>query len=448
LSEQATNKISRRALLKGGVLAAGAAVALPVLGSSLGQAAVSLPMRYASTKKTTISLVGLFFIPSELAAVREVINEFNAQSKTIYVQYVQSGWGAIGSKMTADFSSGDVPDLFQYYDAGLVPWAENGLLTNLKDLLPASTWANVVPGTLSVLTTANGVAGLPFETETPLVYYRPDLFTKAGITPATQANPWTWAELLANAKKLNDPKNGVWGVSADWASSEILFKNGLAWEAGADPIVAKDGSYSINVNDPGTKSAIEFCRSLFADGVATASIFNTDVVANFAAGHSAMLLRGAWARSDIGSDKGGATLDWACMPFVKGTKANLGTGAAQTLSIPSVSKNKEAAAEFLQWWGKPSNVAKICGASGQVPPNTEAVSLLKQSVGTTDYWNFALAESPDLQGQPFCPGWLPMLGTAWDPNMFKYFEGKISYAQFASTVNSEGTEAVQLAAGA
>ena len=110
---------------------------------------------------------------------------------------------------------------------------------------------------------------------------------------------------------------------------------------------------------------------------------------------------------------------------MKGTKANLGTGAAQTLSIPSTSKNKEAAAEFLQWWGKPANVAKICGASGQVPPNTEAVSLLKQSVGTTDYWNFALAESPDLQGQPFCPGWLPMLGPAWDPNMFKYFEGKI-----------------------
>lgn len=448
MSEEGTNRISRRTLLKGGVLAAGAAVALPALGSSLGQAAAAtLPMRFASTKKTTISLVGLFFIPSELAAVRQVINEFNAQSKTIFVQYVQSGWGAIGSKMTADFSSGDVPDLFQYYDAGLVPWADNGLLTNLKDLLPASTWANVVPGTLSVLTTPNGVAGLPFETETPLIYYRPDLFAKARITPATLANRWTWDELMANAKKLNDPKNQVWGVSANWASSEILFKNGLAWEAGANPIVAKGGSYSINVNDPGTKAAIEFCGKLFFDGLATTSTFNTDQVANFAAGHAAMLMRGAWARSSIGGDKGGAHLNWACMPFVKGTKANLGTGAAQTLSIPSTSKNKAAAAEFLQWWGKPANVAKICEASAQIPPNTEAVAMLKKSVGSTDYWNFALAESPDLQGQPLCPGWLPMLGSAWDPNMYEYFEGKMPFAQFASKVNSEGTEAVQLAAG-
>ena len=116
-------------------------------------------------------------------------------------------------------------------------------------------------------------------------------------------------------------------------------------------------------------------------------------------------------RSDIPSDKGGSTLKWAAMPFVAGPKANLGTGAAQTLSIPSIAKNKEAAAEFLTWWGKPANVAKISAASGQVPPNTAAVASLKTSVGATDYWNLALAESPDLQGEPFCPGWLPMLGT-------------------------------------
>ena len=141
-------------------------------------------------------------------------------------------------------------------------------------------------------------------------------------------------------------------------------------------------------------------------------------------------------------------MKWAAMPFVAGPKANLGTGAAETLSIPSIAKNKEAAAEFLTWWGQPANVAKICAASGQVPPNTAAVASLKTSVGATDYWNLALAESPDLQGQPFCPGWLPMLGTVWDPAMFDYYHGKSTYAEFASKVNSAGTQEVQLAAGA
>jgi multiple sugar transport system substrate-binding protein len=390
----------------------------------------------------------LFFIPTELAAAREIINEFNAQSKTIHVQYEQSSWGSIGSKMVAAFSSGDVPDLFQYYDAGLVPWAANGLLADLKKLMPASTWTDVVPGTLSVLTTVSkGVIGLPFETETPVIYYRTDLLSKAGITPATVTSRWTWDQLRSYAQKLNNPKSGVFGIHANWASSELLFKNGLAWEAGANPIVVKNGQYSINVNDPGTKATIEYVRSWFADGIADPHSFAIDDQAYFAAGHSAMLLRGAWARSVIPVDKGGSTLKWAVMPFVKGPKANLGTGAAQTLSIPSLAKNKEAAAEFLTWWGKPANVAKICQASAQVPPNSAAVAELKASVGTTDFWNIALSESPDLQGQPFCPGWLPMLGTVWDPAMYNYYLGKSTYAQFASTVNPAGTQAVQLAAG-
>ena len=405
-------------------------------------------MRYAGTKKTTLTLVGLFFIPSELAAARQIINEFNAQSKNIFVQYEQSSWGAIATKMTASFSSGDVPDLFQYYDAGLVPWAANGLLADLKKLMPASTWTNVVPGTLSVLTTASkGVIGLPFETETPVIYYRTDLLSKAGINPATLTTRWTWDQLRENAVKLHDPKNRVFGINANWSSSELLFKNGLAWEAGANPIKVSNGSYSINVNDPGTRATIEYVRSWFANGTADPHSFDLDNVAYFAAGHCAMLLRGAWARADIPSDKGGSTLKWGVMPFVKGPKANLGTGAAQALSIPSISKNKEAAAEFLAWWGKPANVAKICQASGQVPPNTAAVAMLKNSVGTTDFWNVALAESPDLQGEPFCPGWLPMLGTVWDPAMFNYYLGKSTYAEFASKVNSAGTQAVQLAAG-
>ena len=76
-------------------MAGASALVLPALSKAGG-----LRMR-AGASKTQLTLMGLFFIPSELAAAREIINEFNAQSKTIHVQYVQSSWGAIGSKMTA-----------------------------------------------------------------------------------------------------------------------------------------------------------------------------------------------------------------------------------------------------------------------------------------------------------------------------------------------------------
>ncbi len=134
--EPAPNSLTRRRFLQAGAVGAVSAIGLAALGKSVASVGKpeALPMRYASANKTQLSLYGLFFIPSELAAAREIINDFNAQSKTIFVQYVQSSWGAIGTKMTAAFSSGDVPDLFQYYDAGLVPWAANGLLADLKKL--------------------------------------------------------------------------------------------------------------------------------------------------------------------------------------------------------------------------------------------------------------------------------------------------------------------------
>src|SRR6202012_5483757 len=146
------------------------------------------------------------------------------------------------------------------------------------------------------------------ETETPVIYYRTDLLSKAGINPATLSTRWTWDQLRENAVKLNDHKSGVFGINANWSSSELLFKNGLAWEAGANPIKVSNGSYSINVNDPGTRATIEYVRSWFANGTADPHSFDIDNVAYFAAGHWAMLLRGAWARADIPSDKGGSTL--------------------------------------------------------------------------------------------------------------------------------------------
>src|ERR1700729_3129138 len=88
----AQKPITRRRFIQGGAMAGASALVLPALSKAGG-----LRMR-AGASKTQLTLMGLFFIPSELAAAREIINEFNAQSKTIHVQYVQSSWGAIGSK--------------------------------------------------------------------------------------------------------------------------------------------------------------------------------------------------------------------------------------------------------------------------------------------------------------------------------------------------------------
>ncbi|WDZ83784.1 ABC transporter substrate-binding protein [Micromonospora cathayae] len=432
--------LSRRHLLRAGALGA-AAVGLAACGNSGSDGTTT------SSGKTRVRLMGLFFLQDELAAARQIIDAFNAQSTTIEVQYVQQSWGTIDSKMTVAFSSGDVPELFHYYDAGLIPWGENGLLTDLKTLLPEDSWKNIIPGTLSSLTSpTKGVLGMPFETETPLIYYNTELFTANGIQPATLDNRWTWDQLRDTAARLSKPGDGMYGLSANWQAGEILFKNGLAWQAGAAPIKKDGDTFTIDANDPGTRASIDYLTDLFSRKIADPKGVDGDVVANFMTGSAAMLIRGAWARTQIPTVKG-AKVKWAAMPFVKGPQANLGSGAAQTLSIPAAAKNKEAAAEFLRWWSKPENIAKINQAAGQLPPDTAALDVLRSSTNGKDYWDAAIAETAELQGQPYCPGWVPMLGKVWNPAMFAVLKGTSTYDRFAQVVNKDGTAAVRAAAG-
>lgn len=48
---------------------------------------------------------------------------------------------------------------------------------------------------------------IPFHNSTPILYYNKTMFDRAGI----KQPPQTWAELLADAKKLTDESTGQWG---------------------------------------------------------------------------------------------------------------------------------------------------------------------------------------------------------------------------------------------
>jgi ABC-type glycerol-3-phosphate transport system substrate-binding protein len=431
--------LDRRSFLKYSALGAAA------IGGLAGCSASASGGAKGAKGKTKITMMGLFWVPPGIKAAKELVADFNAQSSTVEVEYVQSSWATIASKMTVAFSSGDVPDVFQYYDAGLVPWGQNGLLTDMRKVLPSSILSDINPGVLKAVTSPeHGVLGLPFESETPLIFYNTEMLKAAGIEAASAGDPWTWDQLRENARKLT--RGNVYGLSAYYSSTIILFKNGLGWQAGAKPINFENGKPTITASDDGDRNAIDYLQSIIADGSADPAGFAGDPVASFASGKSAMLILGAWARTLIPTYKGANNIKWAAMPFTTGVLPNLGSGAPQTLSIPKSSKNQEAAAEFIAFWAQHKNVASLCQREGQIPPSLTALDILTKQVGTTDYWPEALMRAKDLEGQPYCPGWLPMLSKDWDPGMFKVLKGQASYASFANTVATQGTADVQAAA--
>ncbi|HEV3082604.1 MAG TPA: sugar ABC transporter substrate-binding protein [Gemmataceae bacterium] len=83
----------------------------------------------------------------------------------------------------------------------------------LADLLPHAqsdkdwNWSDFQEAARDTVTFDKAVYGVPVVTEREMVYYRKDLFDKAGLKP-----PATLDELKAAAAKLNDPANGVAGI--------------------------------------------------------------------------------------------------------------------------------------------------------------------------------------------------------------------------------------------
>ena len=70
-------------------------------------------------------------------------------------------------------------------------------------------WKDFPKSTVDAVTlgSENSICGVPIVVEWQMLFYRKDLFEKAGVKV-----PATFAELEAAAKKLNDPANGICGI--------------------------------------------------------------------------------------------------------------------------------------------------------------------------------------------------------------------------------------------
>jgi multiple sugar transport system substrate-binding protein len=95
--------------------------------------------------------------------------------------------------------------------------------------------------------------GAPTNGNVLVLYYRSDLYKKAGLTV-----PKTWDDLMANAKKLQDPPN-VYGFVSRGTRESILFDFSpvlFSYGGGffADP---EKGDFSVTLNSPQGLQALE-----------------------------------------------------------------------------------------------------------------------------------------------------------------------------------------------
>lgn len=139
--------------------------------------------------------------PERLARQQAMAEQFAAESGHS-VEVIPVTEKDLGTRATAAFAAGDLPDVIYHTLQYALPWAEAGILdteaaTDVIEALGAGTFA---PGALSMAAVGDGYASVPVDGWTQMVVYRRDLFDAAGL-----AAPTSYANVIAAVEKLHNP---------------------------------------------------------------------------------------------------------------------------------------------------------------------------------------------------------------------------------------------------
>jgi multiple sugar transport system substrate-binding protein len=164
----------------------------------------------------------------------------------------------LGTRATAAFAAGDLPDVIYLTLQYVQPWAEAGILDwdaateAIEDLGP-DTFA---PRTLEMASFEDGYAAVPVDGWTQMILYRKDLFDQAGLEP-----PNTYERITAAIKALHNPPDMYGFVAATKVDenfmSQVLEHVFLA--NGVSP-VSEDGQ--AHLDEDKTIETLKFYKAL------------------------------------------------------------------------------------------------------------------------------------------------------------------------------------------
>jgi len=229
------NKLNARLL-------SGAAVAL-----ALAATGASADIRFWTTEEQ----------PERLAKQEEMAAQFEAETG-IAVEVIPVTESDLGTRATAAFAAGDLPDVIYHTLQYALPWAEAGILdteaaTDVIEDLGAGTFAQ---GALEMAAVNGGYASVPVDGWTQMIVYRKDLFEEAGLQP-----PTTYANVLAAVEALHNPPE-MYGFVAATKVDENFMSQVLEHVFLANGVSPVDENGFAPLDEAATTEVLEFYKAI------------------------------------------------------------------------------------------------------------------------------------------------------------------------------------------
>ncbi|SHG79410.1 ABC transporter substrate-binding protein [Marivita hallyeonensis] len=235
----------------------------------------------------------------------------------------------LGTRATAAFAAGDLPDVIYHSLQYAAPWADAGILdtdaaTDVIEELGAGTFA---PGALSMAAVDGGYASVPVDGWTQMLVYRADLFEENELEP-----PNTYANVLAAIEALHNPPEMYGFVAAtkidenfmSQVLEHVFLANGVS-PVGADGVQELDEAATIEV--------LEFYKAI-AEASPPGDLYWDQSRTLYFSGNAAMII-------------------WS--PFILDELAGLRDSAPPTINDDPTSRDLAAATGIVTNFAGPSN---------------------------------------------------------------------------------------------
>lgn len=279
-------------------------------------------------------------------ALDMLVPDFNKQYPDVKVTVVNMGHADVRTKALAGCAAGgtDLPDVVTIEnDEAETYWAQfPDCFVNLKtlgvdkykDAFPAFKWTQLSAG--------DGIYSLPWDSGPAVMFYRRDLYQKAGVDPASIK---TWDDFIAAGKKI-EAATGAKMATMNMQDDDGWFRP-LANQEGCS-YFSDDGT-KVTINQKGCVDALETMKKMRDAGVLANGDWGGQIQ-NIKSSAVATAFFGGWYEGTIRSNAPEQSGQWGIylMP-ASGDGAHAASWGGSSLAVTATSKNQEAAWAYVQY---------------------------------------------------------------------------------------------------
>jgi multiple sugar transport system substrate-binding protein len=298
--------------------------------------------------------------PDTSGTTSKLIKQFNEKNKGTYRVIFREGSSDTGQRLdklrTQFQAGGEEIDVI----LGDVIWtaelAASGWISDLSDRFPESRQQAFLPGSVEAIIFDGKPYGMPWFTDTGLLYYRKDLLKQSGY----DGPPKTWNELKQMSRKVSREADIKFGLLFQGARYEGGVCDALEFIWGHDGnVLDPNDPTRVIVDSPQAIAGLATERSMITDGISpeAVTVYKEDESAGAFLNGDGIFLRnwpyvyalvGDPAESKLKPEQVGVSE----LPSADGKPGN-GTVGDQPLYISASSKYPDAAWKFIEFLTAP-----------------------------------------------------------------------------------------------